>query len=284
MLVTEADPNLVNTVIITYGKGKIPETVTKVSTKGKVTTSTKMVTVDLNNTATITNEDLAVSSGAIVWKADKPNMNTMQANAYANKMLRKLERDGNFELDCTVIGSTQWLIGQWTTFYHESMGIDDTYLVTKTDFKIDENKAPVVDLTLMDYLPSYTSDYSPTDGSGSVDMSTVDSIGEAEAQFGDVQIHGYPADWDGVDDASVIEKYGFGDCWADSSWLYNQLTAANIPCQVMQCPGNDGTPHRWVQVNLGNGFVDWDYTKYNSQHYGSSPCIGGSYVQTASKV
>jgi hypothetical protein len=26
--------------------------------------------------------------------------------------------------------------------------------------------------------------------------------------------------------------------------------------------------HRWVEINIGNGWVVWDYAKYNSQHYG----------------
>lgn len=97
----------------------------------------------------------------------------------------------------------------------------------------------------------------------------LDAVGQEEAQFGDVQqITIY-----GIDDASVIEYYGYGDCWADSCWLYNKLTALGIPVRIMGYEDGgwgDGYRHTWIEINIGNGWQTWNYTKYNSQHAGDN--------------
>ena len=97
----------------------------------------------------------------------------------------------------------------------------------------------------------------------------VDAVGQEEAQFDDVQhVTIY-----GINDASVIELYGYGDCWADSCWLYNKLTALGVPVRIMayQDGGiDDGYRHTWIEVNIGNGWQTWDYKKYNSKHAGDN--------------
>lgn len=97
----------------------------------------------------------------------------------------------------------------------------------------------------------------------------LDRIGQEEAQFDDVQhVTLY-----GIDDATVIEYYGYGDCWADSCWLYNKLTAAGIPVRIMGYVDGgigDGWRHTWIEINIGNGWQNWDYKKYNSKHAGDN--------------
>jgi hypothetical protein len=102
----------------------------------------------------------------------------------------------------------------------------------------------------------------------------LDSIGYAEAKFKDIQ---------GQSSGSVMAKVGYGDCWADSQWLYNKLNAAGIAARIMGYVGG-GTgawyEHAWVQINIGNGWVNWNYTKYSSQHYGDG-LKAASYVLIA---
>ena len=112
-----------------------------------------------------------------------------------------------------------------------------------------------------------------TTNSSSV-QAILDSIGKTEAQFEDIQ---------GQSSGSVMERVGYGDCWADSQWLYNKLNAAGIPARIMGYVGG-GTgvwyEHAWVQYNIGNGWVNWNYVKYGSQHYGDG--LGAaSYVLIA---
>lgn len=94
----------------------------------------------------------------------------------------------------------------------------------------------------------------------------LNAIGQQEAQYKDVQ---------GASDVNSLTKFGYGDCWADSTWLYDQLTAAGIQARIMGYV-NDGTGigyrHAWVEINTGNGWQTWNYTGYNSQHYGD---VGG---------
>ena len=96
----------------------------------------------------------------------------------------------------------------------------------------------------------------------------LDAIGQQEAQFGDVQ--GVVTD-QGNDDASVMDTYGHGDCWADASWLYDHLTAAGIQARIMGYENDGygiGYRHAWVEINIGNGWQMWNYSGYNSQHCG----------------
>ncbi len=113
-------------------------------------------------------------------------------------------------------------------------------------------------------LPNYVS-VQPWNTTVSTTSSNVQSIlntiGYAEAKFADVQ---------GQSSASVMAKCGYGDCWADSSWLYEQLTAKGIDTRIMEASDSSGLYylHRWTEINIGNGWVVWDYAKYGSQHYG----------------
>lgn len=131
-------------------------------------------------------------------------------------------------------------------------------------------------------LPNYVTVMpwkSITSNNTSISITNIlNTIGQEEAQFTDVQNILYKNtniqyNNNSPDDATVIENYGKGDCWADSSWLYNQLTAANITVRIM---GYSNAPlssvwylHAWIQINIGKGWQDWDYMEYNSKHYGN---------------
>ncbi len=92
-------------------------------------------------------------------------------------------------------------------------------------------------------------------------QSTIDTIGYKEAQYEDIQ---------GQSSPTVMEKVGYGDCWADSYWLYNKLSAAGISVRIMgTTSGGLYYLHRWVAINIGKGWQTWNYAKYNSQHYGA---------------
>lgn len=99
----------------------------------------------------------------------------------------------------------------------------------------------------------------------------LDAIGKAEAKYGDVQ---------GISDLATFIKKGYGDCWADSLWLYTQLTSAGIQARIMGYVGGGygiGYRHAWVQINVGNGWQSWNYAKYDSNHCGDCNC-GTPYV------
>jgi len=105
----------------------------------------------------------------------------------------------------------------------------------------------------------------PSTVSGST-QAKIDAIGYKEATFRRAQGNSNP---------TTMEKIGWGDCWASSSWLYNKLSAIGVKVRIVQCVGGSYPLHRWAQINTGNGWVTWNYAKYKSQHIGA---IGGYYV------
>ncbi len=99
----------------------------------------------------------------------------------------------------------------------------------------------------------------------------LDTIGQQESQFGDVQ---------GISDVASLEQLGYGDCWADSTWLYDKLTAAGVQARIMGYVDRgtgDGYRHAWVEINTGNGWQTWNYAGYHSQHNGDNG-YGTPYV------
>lgn len=107
--------------------------------------------------------------------------------------------------------------------------------------------------------------------SGSSAQAIVDSIGYAEAKFEDIQGQSSPC---------VMDKCGYGDCWADSGWLYNKLSKAGISVRIIGHKTGSYPLHRWIEINIGNGWKTWDYAKYHSQHHG--PTGSGPYVVKSS--
>jgi len=95
-----------------------------------------------------------------------------------------------------------------------------------------------------------------------VNSSVIDAIGLEESQYKDVQ---------GISDLETFKKLGYGDCWADSEWLYNKLNAVGVPARIMGYENGGTGPgyrHTWIEINIGDGWQQWNYKKYNSQHYG----------------
>ncbi|MGA2676828.1 MAG: PQQ-binding-like beta-propeller repeat protein [Methanobacterium sp.] len=89
------------------------------------------------------------------------------------------------------------------------------------------------------------------------------TIAQKDAQFMDIQ---------GVSDATSLIQLGYGDCWANSEWLYDELNAAGIQARIMGYVDDGygvGYRHAWVEIYTINGWQSWDYIGTNSQHYGN---------------
>jgi hypothetical protein len=237
--ITEADPTTPNFVIVNFGK------------------------LAEGNAVVAANWKMIKQYGYIKQKYDKPDLNAAQAQAYADKMLNRLERNNGFSIDCTVIYHPYYFVGEWCRFTHRSLGIDDVYMITKTNMKLTAKSTPKVDLTLTDYVPFVSGGGTGGSGGSQGLFAQMDIIGEKEAQFESVQGTCHKA--------YCIEQTGKGDCWADSEWLYLQLNRAGISARIVgYATKNVSYPrHAWVQVNVGNGWADWNYKKYNSKHHGN---------------
>lgn len=101
----------------------------------------------------------------------------------------------------------------------------------------------------------------------SVDPAILDGIGQEEAKLDNIQHVTYY----GRDDAIVMDTYGYGDCWADASYLYDKLSAAGVPVRIMAYQDGgwgNGYRHTWIEINVGHGWQMWNYSKYESRHVG----------------
>jgi hypothetical protein len=96
-------------------------------------------------------------------------------------------------------------------------------------------------------------------------LAAFEAIGKAEAKFLDIQGQSYP---------DVMERVGYGDCWADSLWLYDHFLKAGIGARIL----GSGW-HRWVEYNLGEGWKEFpgylnNGRKWGGHHYGSGGYSG----------
>ena len=68
---------------------------------------------------------------------------------------------------------------------------------------------------------------------------------------------------------------GCSNCWGDSLWLYNKLGANGIQCRIMGFTNKADDRHTWVEINLGNGWVEFpgyltSQRKWKGHHYGNT--------------
>jgi hypothetical protein len=82
---------------------------------------------------------------------------------------------------------------------------------------------------------------------------TLDQILKTAAKFGYSSV---------AHDAAGIIKYGSGDCWAMSDYLFKQLSAAGIKARVVQYPTSYSSNHRSVQLYQNGVWIDVPYREY----------------------
>lgn len=62
---------------------------------------------------------------------------------------------------------------------------------------------------------------------------------------------------------ACIIKNGWGDCWAMSDYLYNELKKAGYKVREIQYITSESLRHRTVQILNGTTWQDLPYKKYN---------------------
>ena len=244
--ITDPPPGMVNKVIVNYGRKALPQQV-------------------------VAEEPYLIAKfGVKVQSYNMYNLNEAEAQAFADNTLKKAVRDNGFSIDLTAVGVPFYTTNIWCRTILTRYGIDDFYFISKLNLKIDNKKAPRAEITLTEYYPDISLTNTDDLQSDIANLSntsnaTIDQIGQAESKFRDVQ---------GVCSAlACFVATGRGDCWADSYWLYDQLSKAGVKVRIVCCNTGD---HRWVQIDTGSGWQNWNYKKYNSQHHGPEGCHSGA--------
>jgi Transglutaminase-like superfamily len=138
---TQTPTQTVNLVVVNYGKGALPKHVSAVDA------------------------DSVQMFGEQMMKYDKLNFNQEQAQAYANKMLNKLNRENGFSIDLTVTGHPEWFIGRWAKTKLERYNYQDTLYIQIVKFNLQSGvETPKYDLKLVDYFPIINAAGSPGKG------------------------------------------------------------------------------------------------------------------------
>lgn len=207
-------------------------------------------TTTVNSSVTMKSENENVSDKYInyedhedsAWLKNKSNVSDIQVRMMGN--VNDRIRDDNQDTWIEVNEGSGWQKWNFTEYTKEDKRANYTHGILT-------GLRPVNITEIVDY------------------QAIVDAIGHEEAKFEDVQ----KITINGISDATVIEEYGYGDCWADSCWLYNKLSAAGIQVRIMGYEDggrDDGYRHTWIEINLGKGWETWNYTKYESKHAGDN--------------
>lgn len=81
-------------------------------------------------------------------------------------------------------------------------------------------------------------------------------------------------------DAAGLVKYGSGDCWAMSDYLYKKFKAAKVKARIVQYSTEYASNHRSVQLYKNGSWVDVPYRTYgfNSMFNNTSGSKYGSVI------
>ena len=189
-------------------------------------------------------------------------MNKSQAVEHGKKLLMEALREKTIEISFTMLLTGNINVGSWIQVPNPRGTSKNIYWVDNINLSLDPDSTHNMTVNCL-YMPK--KEETESSGGGTSDLSGLEAIGKAEAKFDDVQ---------GQSDPDVMEKVGYGDCWADALWLYRKLSAANIQCQIMGYQNKEGDRHAWIRYNSGGSWVDFPYTKWGGKHHGD--CCGGT--------
>lgn len=206
-----------------------------------------------NGTIEVYDQDLVKASGKVYTSPiQKTNLSKTEAYEYAKTELAKILREKEMSYDVTVLGSYKYKVGEWLEFINPTTKSTEVMFISSCGYSISPSKNLRCNLNLT-YGPKPIEETS----GGAVatgDLSSLDGIMKQAAKFKYER-------GTGLNTAAQLEKYGKGDCWAMSEWLYLKLTAAGIKAKVVTYGTTASANHRSVLYYDG-GWKDVPYRQY----------------------
>lgn len=222
----EGDPHLINTVIVGYGKNKQLEFEKAV------------------------NELKVNKYGPIEKKYIKEEYTQLEAKNFAERELKILQRDDDFQIDVGIIGCPYTYIGRFCLVRSPYYGIEESYYIKGFKASSDASTPYFNDLILTNWKLHASSG----GASGNTGEAGIKSVMQGASQFEWVR---------GQSDAAVLEQTGSGDCWAMSDYLYNKLAGQGYTVRVIEYATSMSNQHRTVQYMNDSG--EWaDLPGYDS--------------------
>lgn len=214
-----------NTVVVTYKNGKLEEVY----------------------------EDLKQIFGRVPKHYNKPNLSKTEARKFAKSQLATLLRDFAMEIQLTVLHTHEIQPGCFVNVENPVTHNKECYYVSGVNVSHSPTSTLKSSLTLL-YAPKNPAVDSIPEIGGPKDIGSVlQRIGSRAAQFK------YQT---GCSNAACLEQNGWGECWAMSDWIYNQLTAAGVRAKIVQYPATSYN-HRSVLYYSNGTWVDFPYRQYN---------------------
>ena len=186
-------------------------------------------------------------------KYDKPDLDQSKAEEFANTALLQTLREQNLELGIRSLGGSNLYPGVWVRVPTIALFSKKEVMYICGLATVIRPREPISFDLILKYSPPVPEIRTASGAvAGPVDLASIDAIGAKAATF--KYSHGCSA-------SACIESGGSGDCYAMSDWLYEKLTAIGVKSQIQWCSGPRN--HRTVQIDVGSGWQDFDYGKYN---------------------
>lgn len=222
-----------------------------------------------NGTVKVSIPELVKQRGEGTPLRDKQSkMNKSEAVKHAWSLLFGVLREQTLEISFEMLLTGSFSVGHWIEVENPKTGSSDIYWVDNISMNLDPASIHTMTVNGL-YMPK-----KQETKSGGGNLASLDAIGREEAKFGDCQEGTNP----GSSSSAYMEKNGCGNCWADSEWLYNKLSAAGIQCRVMGNHGGSYPRHAWIEINTGGGWVTYPYSTYGSKHTGVPSGVGEVFV------
>ena len=137
--------------------------------------------------------------------------------------------------------------------------VTDDELNDSTDDEIDDSNNNSTDESTDDELSD------SIDNSAVVEMSVASKGTSMQSIM--ISAHKYNRYIKGVSTLSGLLKYGGGDCWAMSEYIYTKAKAAGIHCRIIQYATKYSNNHRSVQYLKNGVWYDFPFYKKISKLY-----------------
>lgn len=179
------------------------------------------------------------------------NSNIHQAHGLGMSALGLMLVDQDIEYDMTILGSHMYRTGKWVKFNNPKTGQYLEMFISSCKTTITPDANIRMDFKLK-VAPKYIQSSSSGGSGAGGDPTSLDAIGKQEATYTDCQSPQVPASR-----LDANDKMGCSNCWGDSYWLYDKMTAAGFKCRIVCGDGgcHTGPGHRWMEYMDGGKWV-----------------------------
>jgi len=218
----------------------------------------------LPNYVTISNTKVTMPQFLMLLTDDLNAINAKSTNPVVLKDVNKPSNPTE-DVEAGTLSKSDYLeLSEEITAYIDSTGTAPDYIETSLG-KISYNKIIYTFSKIMNYyntnkkLPATVSVKAGSTQTITNNLTATPAEGTVDQILKKAAKYGYSS---AAHDAAGLIKYGSGDCWAMSDYLFKQFSAAGIKSRVVQYATAYAGNHRSVQLYQNGAWVDVPYREY----------------------